>query len=108
MQLSFELLPRAEGERLGELCAEKASRVADFDATGAGKFILGWLHRHGPTSGEKLTAAATEHGFRAHDSRAFGPVYAALSRKGLIRCVGYCARERGHGTAGGRIWAAQQ
>lgn len=108
MQLAFDLVPRAEGERLGNLSTDKAERVADFDTVGASKFIVGWLHRHGNVSGEALTNAAKEHGYRPHDDRAFGSIFGTLSRKGLIRCVGYCERMKGHGTAGGRVWAAQQ
>lgn len=107
MQLAIDFTePRAEGERLGNLSTDKAERVADFDSVGAGKFILGWLHRHGNVSGEALTNAAKEHGYHPHDDRAFGSVFGSLSRKGLIRCVGFCEREKGHGTAGGRVWAA--
>lgn len=100
------LLARHEGERAGQACADKAARVSDFDAEGARDFVLGWLARHGQQSGEALTNAAIEHGYRPHDQRAFGPVFGSLSRKGLIRCVGYCERQKGHGTAGGRIWAS--
>lgn len=38
----------------------------------------------------------------------FGSIYQALVRKNLIRCVGYCEREKGNGTAGGRVWSAVQ
>lgn len=97
---------RAEGERLGGLCQDKAERTSNFDSEGAARFILGWLRRHGPTPGETLTDRAIEHGYHCHDSRAFGPVYASLARKKLIACSGYCLRKRGNGTAGGRIWQA--
>ena len=107
LSIDFESA-RAIGEYLGEKCADKAERVADFDRDGAGRFILGWLVRHGPQSGEVLTQAAIEHGFRCHDARSYGPVYAKLVKRGLIRCVGYCARARGHGTSGGRVWAVAQ
>lgn len=96
----------AIGHELAELCAEKASRVADFDAEGARRFVLGWLRRHGAMSGEALTDAAIEHGYRAHDARCYGAVIGALSRRGAIRCVGYCERRKGHGTSGGRVWEA--
>ncbi len=106
MQLAIDFSPRETGRMAGEACTAKAEKVADFDTAGAQKFILSWLVRHGLTSGEDLTDAAMLHGFRPHDMRAFGPVFAGLSRKKLIRCAGYCERRRGHGTAGGRIWAA--
>lgn len=97
---------RAEGESAAEACASKAERVAEFDREGAGKFILGWLIRHGAMSGEALTDAAKQHGYRPHDDRAFGAVYQTLVRKHHIRCIGYGVRTKGHGTSGLRIWAA--
>jgi hypothetical protein len=108
-QLELTLPPprspaRAVGEEAAQACADKAERVADFDTEGAGRFILGWLARYGQMSGEQLVNAAQEHGHRPHDARAFGSVFSTLSRKNLIRCVGYCEREKGHGTAGGRLW----
>lgn len=95
---------RAAGEAAGDACLKKAGRVADFDIEGAAQFILGYLARHGDTSGEHLVDQATAHGFRAHDARAFGPVFARLSKRGHIRCVGYCLRTKGHAGAGGRVW----
>ena len=97
-------LHRAAGEAAGAACLDKAERVAAFDSEGAAKFIVGWIERHGPQPGETLTNAAVEHGYRPHDQRAFGPVYAGLVRRGAIRCVGFCERTKGHGTAGGRVW----
>lgn len=95
-----------EGERLAAKCEEKAERVTGFDGEGAGRFIVGWLRRYGPTSGEALVNAAIEHGYRPHDQRAYGGVFARLSRGKEIRAVGYCMREKGHATGGGRIWSA--
>lgn len=104
-QLSIDFqAARQEGARLGELCADKAEQVSDFDRVGAAKFIVSWLVRHGDTSGEILTTKAIEHGYRPHDARAFGSIYSRLARVGLIKCVGFCLREKGHSTAGGRVW----
>lgn len=99
-------LARAAGEQAGNACLDKAQRVADFDSAGASAFILRRLQAMGPQSGESLTNAAKAAGFVAHDDRAFGPVFGSLSRRGQIRCVGYCDRAKGHGTAGGRVWEA--
>lgn len=105
MQLSIDFnQARAEGERLADLCADKAEKVSDFDTEGAGRFIVSQLVRNGDMSGEALTNAAKECGFRPHDDRAFGSVFQRLSKKGQIRTVGYCLRTKGRGTAGGRIW----
>lgn len=95
---------RQLGLDLAERCAEKASRVADFDTEGARRAALGLLARHGRMSGESLTDELKALGFRGHDDRCFGSVYAVLSKRGQIKCVGYCQRVRGHGAAGGRYW----
>lgn len=96
---------REAGRQAGEAALAKARRVADFDAEGAGKFIAGWLCRHGPTSGEELVARATEHGYRAHDLRAMGPVFARLLRQGRIVVLrSDLPRARGHGTSGGKLY----
>jgi hypothetical protein len=55
-------------------------------------------------SGEDMTDHCKEMGITAHDDRAFGWVFSELCRKGVIRCVGYTRRRKGHGTAGARIW----
>lgn len=100
-------LARDKGERLAQACADKAERVADWDREGAARFIHHWLVRHGPTSGEQLVKQATAHGYRAHDGRAYGAVFGALSRAGKIRCLrSDLPRERGHGTSGGKLWEA--
>ena len=107
MTEQLELLldpPRAAGEAAGVACMEKAQEVSGFDPDAAATFIVGLLRDGGPQPGEELTNAAVEHGYRPHDQRAFGPVYAGLVRRGVIRCVGFCERKKGHGTAGGRIW----
>ena len=79
---------------------------AGFDSEGAAAFILGIVTASGPTPGEVLTDRAIAAGYKPHDARAFGPVYATLVRRGSIRCVGFCERKKGHSTAGGRIWSA--
>lgn len=96
---------RAIGEAAAEACVEKAERVVGFDADGAGKFIVGWITRYGPTSGESLVRAATEHGFRPHDGRAFGSVFKKLLAAEKIKVLrSDLPRERGHGTSGGRLY----
>lgn len=100
-------LARERGERLANACADKAERVSDFDREGASMFVLSWLVRHGPTSGEQLVKQATAHGYRAHDGRAYGAVFSALRRAGRIRCLrSDLPRENGHGTSGGKLWEA--
>ena len=98
---------RELGSRLGELCADKAEEdLQDFRAR-AREFVLAYLRQHGATAGEVVTDMAIASGLRPHDPRAFGPVYAYLANKKrrLIVCVDYVPRTKGHGTAGGRVWA---
>lgn len=111
--MQLELLDRvplrdakAHGEEAAQACLQKAEAVAGFDAEGAGKFILGWIRRYGPTPGESLVRAAKEHGFRGHDDRCYGPVFKRLLAAGSVEVLrSDLPRERGHGTSGGRLYA---
>jgi hypothetical protein len=95
---------RKAGDIAGERAADKAERLDDGFRERAQQFVLGYLKQHGASSGELMTDAAKLAGIRPLDDRAFGPVYATLARKGLIVAAGFCARRKGHGTAGGRVW----
>lgn len=96
---------RDAGAEAGAACLQKAERVAGFDAEGCGRFIVGWVARYGPTSGESLTRAALEHGFRPHDLRAMGSVFRKLAANHKLKVLrSDLPRERGHGTSGGRLW----
>jgi len=68
-------------------------------------FVLWFLDRFGPATGERITDACKRAGIQPHDDRAFGPVYMALARQKRIEKIGSVRRERGHGTSGGNIWA---
>lgn len=103
-QLEMTFTPREQGEQAAQACLGAAERRG-FDTEGAMRFVVGHLARHGQQSGELIVDAAVAHGFRPLDTRAFGSVFASLVRKGQIRCVGYCDRQKGHGTAGGRVWS---
>lgn len=70
----------------------------------AKQFVLDYLRKRGATSGEELTDACIASGIKPHDERAFGAVFMALSKRGLIFKVGTCVRVKGHGTSGGNIW----
>ncbi len=95
---------RAAGEVAGQRAADKAERADDGFRERAQAFVLGYLAQHGASSGELMTDAAKLAGIKPPDDRAFGPVYAVLARRGLIVAAGFCARRKGHGTAGGRVW----
>lgn len=103
-QLALNLDPRQAGEIAGQMCIDKAHRTDPQFSKKAEVAILNHLRTVGKASGEDLTNIARAHGAIPTDDRAFGPVYASLSRRGLIRTAGYCMRARGHGTAGGRVW----
>jgi cytochrome c556 len=103
-QLSIDFA-RAAGESAANACTSKAHR-SDPEFTAKAKVaILAHLRAVGRASGEELVNVAIAHGARPHDARAFGSVFQSLSRDGSIRTVGFCLREKGHGTAGGRIWS---
>lgn len=70
--------------------------------------VVRYLTTYGPTAGERLTAACKAAGLVPHDDRAFGPVYFTLARRGVIEKVGDVRRARGHGTAGGTVWALRR
>ena len=95
---------RQAGAVAGERAADKAERQDDGFRHRAQGFVLGYLAQHGASSGELMTDAAKLAGIKPADDRAFGPVYATLARRGLIVAAGFCARRKGHGTAGGRVW----
>lgn len=92
------------GEQAMLACIKKAQQTAPDFAQKAERAILEHLRAVGRCSGEELTDIAKLKGAIPHDDRSFGAVFRSLSRRGVIRTVGYCARVRGHGTAGGRVW----
>ena len=96
---------REAGNEAGKRCLDKAQGIDPTFAERATAAILAHLRTTSQASGEVLTDIAIAHGARPHDQRAFGPVFQSLARKGLIRTVSFCMRTKGHGTAGGRIWA---
>lgn len=99
--------PRQVGAYLGDLCADKAEeQLAEFRIR-ARQFVLDYLRQYGATSGEVITDMAIAAGLAPHDARAFGPVFAYLAHKNRrqIVCVGLVPRQKGHGTAGWRVWA---
>lgn len=94
----------ATGSAAAQACIEKAQRTDPEFSKKAEQAILSHLQAVGSASGEVLTDIARAHGAIPHDDRAFGAVFQGLSRRGLIRTVGFCLRTKGHGTAGGRVW----
>jgi len=95
---------RAVGQAAAELAQQRAERKEPGFSERAAKHILFSLGHLREASGEALTDLCKRDGITPPDDRAFGSVYAQLVRKGLIRCVGFVSRAKGHGTAGGRVW----
>jgi hypothetical protein len=95
---------RKAGDVAGNRAADRTERADGGFRESAQAFVLGYLAQHGVSSGELITDAAKLAGIRPPDDRAFGPVYGTLSRSGKIVAAGFCARVKGHGTAGGRLW----
>jgi hypothetical protein len=77
----------------GEVFAEKARA-----------HVLKMLREFGETSGEHVVNHGEALGITAHDSRAWGPIFGALSRQRMIVKVGWCQRTKGHGTGGAIVW----
>ena len=94
----------ARDKAMGQIGSAAELRSPGFHEA-ARSFVLAYLARHGPTAGEILTLRCRDAGIRPHDDRAFGPVYFSLARERRIERVGAIRRERGHGTAGGSVWA---
>lgn len=98
--------------KLGEEASQRATDRADQDAPGFSERVLEHIRRtmlSAPSGtqfrGEDIVNAAKMAGIRPRDDRAFGAVFAKAIREGLIAPVGYAPRVKGHGTAGGRVYA---
>lgn len=104
----------ATARRIGEDQMQLALDAATSTDPGFGarayKFIVAYVREQsallGSVSGESVTFAARAAGIRPKDDRAFGSIYAKAIRNGDIHVAGTCQRVRGHGTAGGRLYAA--
>lgn len=97
---------RKLGDEAGNACLAKAEDKDPAFSQKAYDFITAHIREHGPVSGESATLAAVLAGIAPADHRAFGPVYARALREGAIRVVGDVPRVRGHGSAGGKVYAA--
>lgn len=95
---------RATGRAAGDRAQARAERSDPSFSDRAKAYILACLADGAEISGEALTNACKAAGIVPPDDRAFGPVYASLAKTGQIRCVRFCLRAKGNGTAGGRVW----
>jgi len=104
-QLGMEFLAEPLPPALADTQAFDRESAVTF-AQEAHVWVLAHLKRHGPTSGEDLTDGLIDANIRPPhgDDRAFGPVYAGLSRAGEIEPYGDGNRRKGNGTRGATIW----
>ena len=105
---------RRLGEEQMQLALDAATSTDPSFSARAYTFIVAYVReqsaRLDSVPGEQVTMAARAAGITPKDDRAFGAIYAKAIRQGDIRqgdirVVGACARVRGHGTAGGRLYA---
>lgn len=101
---------RRIGEQQMQLSLDAATSSDPSFGARAYVFIVNFVREQSEKAaagvpGEEVTLAARAAGITPHDDRAFGAVYARAIRNGDIRVVGSCPRVRGHGTAGGRLYA---
>jgi hypothetical protein len=110
-QLAISFVDRASfarklGTEAGNAAADKAEQEDPLFKQRALEFIVAYIRQQGEARGEEATLAAVLNGIKPRDQRSFGPVYKKALRLGLIRIVGYVPRVRGHGSAGGKLYAA--
>ena len=95
---------RTAGEQAGQMClAFTEAEDSTFSERAARHILLSLRHLQRAT-GEALTDLCKRDGLVPHDDRAFGPIYARLSKDGRIRRAGWAPRIKGHGTGGATIW----
>jgi len=101
---------RRLGEEQMQLALDAAMSTDPSFGARAYAFIVAYVReqaaRLGGVSGEQVTLAARAAGIAPDDDRSFGAIYAKALRDGAIQVVGYCNRMRGHGGAGGRLYAS--
>lgn len=112
-QLAIDFAPRvAFARRLGEIAGERSRAKADEVCPGFTERAYDFIANYAATtsqatfSGEDLTNCMKAFGIVPHDDRSFGAIYAKAIRHGVIHVVGYVPRLKGHGTAGGRLYAS--
>lgn len=93
------------GDRAMRAAASAGERVIPSLTERASAFMLAQLRLHGPMTGEALTDACREAGLCPSEARAMGCAFKRLVRIGG-RIVGEARRANGHGSTGGKLYAA--
>jgi hypothetical protein len=70
----------------------------------ASQAVIRHLKTVAESSSEDIVDACKAAFIRPREDRAFGAIFAKLSRTGVIQKAGYCQRRKGHACAGGIIW----
>lgn len=102
-QLTLDFATRA-GDRAMRAAARSAEKTRPQFTLRAAEFMLAHLTINGPCAGEDLTLAAKAAGYTPKDDRAFGAAFKVLTLIGA-KVIDYCPRKRGHGSAGGKVYA---
>jgi len=55
-------------------------------------------------TGEQIVNACKHNGITPHNDRAFGPIFHALAKNGILRKAGFRKRTKGHGADGAVVW----
>ena len=98
---------RKLGAEAGQAALDSAEANDPTFGTRAYAFIVDYIREHGPIPGEAVTLAARCAGIKpAKDDRAFGAIYAKALRNEEIKVVDSTFRVRGHGSAGGKVYAS--
>lgn len=97
--------PIERGMRDAERCEAKAVSLG-WDKSGARWHIVGTLREKGQMTGEALVNSCKARGYVPHDDRAFGSLFAWLSRfKVIYKVFTGGVREKGKGANGLVTWA---
>jgi len=94
---------RELGRKAMQRAQVKAENAAPGFTVHAAAYMYAYLVANGPTRGEALTDAAVAAGHAPQELRSFGAVFKRLTKIGA-RVVGTCARRRGHGASGGKVY----
>src|SRR5689334_18848559 len=97
-------IARAIGADAAKKCRAKAEERNPGFTLRARDFVIRYLSVNGASWGEDIVDAAAAAGIKAHDGRAWGSIFAAMSNK-QIRCIrSDGVRRHGRGTSGARQW----
>lgn len=95
---------RRVGTRAMQAAASNADRREPKFSERAAAYMYSILATRGPMAGEALTDACIAAGFDVTETRAYGAAFRLLVDRMGARVVRHCARRKGHGSAGGKVY----